>query len=262
MHIIGGELSRPTIVISVMENQKEIAQAFDEVVKNRRSVRHYDQDAPFDPDAVDRSLDRALLSPNSNNLQLWEFIRVRSDEMREKLSHACFSQPAAKTARELLIVLARPDLWESRNKKLIEHFESVFPDKEHPSAKGLFQYYEVEIPKLYQMGYGGFAGHWKKWKADQKGTGQPVSREVGPNDVRISAHRTAALAAQTFMLSIKAEGYDSCPMEGFDSKMVKGIFDIPPKAEINMIIGVGPGKDEGIYGPRLRLPKEEVVFER
>ena len=34
-------------------------------------------------------------------------------------------------------------------------------------------------------------------------------------------HKTCALAAQTFMLAMSNEGYDTCPMEGFDSRRVK-----------------------------------------
>ncbi|WP_411184356.1 nitroreductase family protein [Photobacterium rosenbergii] len=44
-----------------------------EIIHSRRSVRKYDQSAPFDHQAVTRSLELAILSPNSSNMQLWEF---------------------------------------------------------------------------------------------------------------------------------------------------------------------------------------------
>jgi nitroreductase len=62
------------------------------------------------------------------------------------------------------------------------------------------------------------------------------------------------------MLSIAAEGFESCPMEGFDSKRVKKLLNLPAGAEINMIISVGKGTQEGIWGPRNRVPYNEVVF--
>jgi nitroreductase len=74
-------------------------------------------------------------------------------------------------------------------------------------------------------------------------------------------HKSAALAAQTFMLSMTAEGYDTCPMEGFDSKRIKRFLGLPRGAEINMVVSCGPGRPEGIYGARLRVPEREVVFE-
>jgi nitroreductase len=79
--------------------------------------------------------------------------------------------------------------------------------------------------------------------------------------MRIVVHKSAALAAQTFMLSMKAEGYDSCPMEGFDSARVKKFLKLPSGAEICMIVSVGTAKPEGIYGKRVRIPKEQVIFE-
>ena len=72
-------------------------------------------------------------------------------------------------------------------------------------------------------------------------------------------HKSCALAAQTFMLSIAAEGFDSCPMEGFDAVRVKKALNLPKGAEINMIISVGKGTQEGVWGERFRLPYEEVV---
>jgi nitroreductase len=64
------------------------------------------------------------------------------------------------------------------------------------------------------------------------------------------------------MLSIAAEGLESCPMEGFDAVRVKKALNLPSGAEINMIIAVGKGTEEGVWGPRFRLPYEDVVFKR
>ena len=76
--------------------------------------------------------------------------------------------------------------------------------------------------------------------------------------MRIVAHKSAGLAAQNFMMSMAAIGYDTCPMEGSDTLRVKRIIDIPWQAEVNMIIGCGKRDDKGIYGPRFRVPFEEV----
>jgi nitroreductase len=51
-------------------------------------------------------------------------------------------------------------------------------------------------------------------------------------------------------------------MEGFDQIRVKKALNLPAGAEINMIIGVGKGTEQGVWGPRFRVPYEEVVFER
>jgi nitroreductase len=41
----------------------------------------------------------------------------------------------------------------------------------------------------------------------------------------IVAQKSAALAAQNFMISMAAVNYDTCPMEGFDSLRVKKILN-------------------------------------
>ena len=64
------------------------------------------------------------------------------------------------------------------------------------------------------------------------------------------------------MLSIAAADFDTCPMEGFDSKRMKKILNLPSKAEVNMIISCGKRLPEGVYGERFRIPIEQVVFER
>ena len=83
-------------------------------------------------------------------------------------------------------------------------------------------------------------------------------REVSSSDLRVIVHKSTALAAENFMISMAAKGMDTCPMEGFDSKLVKKILGLPKSAEISMIIGCGYRDNNGIYGPRFRVPFEEV----
>ena len=90
---------------------------------------------------------------------------------------------------------------------------------------------------------------------------RPIYRQARLSDMRIVAHKSAGLAAQNFMISMAAIGYDTCPMEGSDTLRVKQILNIPRSAEINMIIGCGIRNEKGIYGPRFRVPFNEVYHE-
>ena len=38
------------------------------------------------------------------------------------------------------------------------------------------------------------------------------------------------------MISMAALGYDTCPMEGFDSVRLKSLLKLPKSAEISMVI--------------------------
>lgn len=93
------------------------------------------------------------------------------------------------------------------------------------------------------------------------GCNKPFLKIRNHGDQRVMTHKSAALAAQTFMLSLATEGYYTCSMEGFDAYLVKKALKLPHLAEITMIIACGIGKPEGIYSARLRVPNEEVIFE-
>ena len=49
-------------------------------------MRKYDLTAEFDHQAVARALDLATLSPNSSNMQLWQFHRVINNDKRQQLA--------------------------------------------------------------------------------------------------------------------------------------------------------------------------------
>ena len=51
------------------------------------------------------------------------------------------------------------------------------------------------------------------------------------------------------------------PSPFFDENKMKTLLNLPKEAHISMTIAVGKGLQEGIYGPRFRIPFEEVVFE-
>lgn len=234
---------------------------FFEVVKARRSVRIFDQKEAFDHEVVQKCLETATLAPNSSNLQLWEFYRIpETSPLKDKLAKLCMGQKAATTARELVVIVARRDKWKSRAKANYDHIQERFKNAPAHKQKQALSYFGNLIPKLYsKYPLWSFA---KNMIALFVGFARPMVREVSETDVRISVHKSAALAAMTFMYAMKAEGYDTCPMEGFDSKRVKQLLNLPSGAEINMIIGCGKGLPEGIYGDRFRVPNGEVIFEK
>ncbi|MDP5139170.1 MAG: nitroreductase family protein [Spirosomaceae bacterium] len=79
-------------------------------------------------------------------------------------------------------------------------------------------------------------------------------------DLRVVTHKSTALAAQTFMLAMQNEGYATCPMEGFDEKVIKKLLKLPSEAEVTMIVACGKATPEGVYAPRTRVANEEVIF--
>lgn len=99
---------------------------FFEAVEARRSVRIFDQESEFDHSIVRKCLEAAILSPYSSNMQLYNFIRVpESSPLKDPIAKLCMGQKAATTARELVVVVTRRDLWKSRAKASFEYIKGA-----------------------------------------------------------------------------------------------------------------------------------------
>ena len=102
-----------------------LSESFNEIVLRRRSNRKYDSDVKVPAEVIKRSLERAILSPNSSNMQLWEFYWIRSEEMKKRFVDLCLGQSAAKTAQELVVFVTRQDLWKKRAKWNYENVKKI-----------------------------------------------------------------------------------------------------------------------------------------
>ena len=234
---------------------------FDEIVNYRRSVRHY-KNIPIDSDKVEHCIKLATLAPNSSNMQLWEFYHVTNPEILKKLAVACLGQQAATTAQQMVVFVTRQDLHRKRAKEMLS-LETQNVQKNSPSEKQAKRiktwnmYYGKVIPFLYSR-FLGILGVFRKIMVNLIGLFRAITYQVSENDVRVVVHKTCALAAQTFMLAMANEKYDTCPMEGFDSRKVKSILNLPFGAEINMVVSCGIREENGVWGDRMRVPFEEV----
>lgn len=85
-----------------------------EAINYRRSVRKFDPNKEIDSKIVKKCIENAVLAPTSSNLQLWEFFHITNKELLIKLSKTCFNQPAASTAKQIIVVVTRKDLWKKR----------------------------------------------------------------------------------------------------------------------------------------------------
>ena len=233
-----------------------------EAIEYRRSVRKY-LDIQLDEDKVKKCIKNATLAPNSSNMQLWEFYHVTDNETLKKLSKACFDQNAAKTATNMVVFVARRDKWRERAKYNLDFLEDMFDKQEKEGMdverrrKVSRRYYKKLMPTIY-TDFLGIVGYYKKILSFFIGLFRPIYREVLFSDLRVVTHKSVALAAENFMLSMAEIGYDTCPMEGSDTTRVKKILKLPSKAEITMIIGCGVRAENGVYTERFRVPFDDV----
>lgn len=231
--------------------------SFQSVLKARRSIRVYTGD-PI-PEAVMREvLKEATLAPSSSNLQTYELYWVRDPERKKQLAAACLSQPAATTAGELVVVVARSDLWQRNLRKLL----TIMTAGGKKLSASVQTYYGKLIPQIMQRGPLGLYDLLRRISFFLSGLRRPTVRTpISFADHRIFGHTQAALAAQTMMLSLTAHGYDSCPMGGFDAVRVKKILNLPARAEVAMVISSGTRKPEGLYSEQIRLDDTDLIKE-
>lgn len=241
--------TEPTVAINQVE--------FEKVIRSRRSVRVYTDD-PVPEDVMRKCLELALLAPSSSNLQPWELYWVRDREKKQQLVQFCLNQPAAATAQELIVCVARLDTWR-RNRNIMLDMLASWGDR---APKAMLEYYRKIVPLA--CGHGPFYmfGPIKKLLMTLMALRKPLPRgPASKSDMRVWAHKSTALACQNLMLALRAADFDSCPMEGMDATRIRKLLRLPRHAEVCMVISVGKRADNGVYGKQIRFDNSLFLFE-
>lgn len=248
-----------TLDLGYQESLKTVDyEQFKNILSNRRSIRVF-KDQLLPEDLVKNALHDGLLAPNSSNLQPWHFIWVRNDIIKKELAVNCFSQNGAKTASDLIVCVAKTNTWKENCKKMLSQFDK----SELETPKVVKDYYTKIAPAAYGLiGPFGILSPFKWLLLNTLGLFKVMAREpIWPGQLKTWAVKTTALACENIMLSLSAQGGDSLPMEGFDSKRVKKMFGLGRHDHIVMIIGCGYREDRGVYGPRMRFDSSEFIQE-
>jgi hypothetical protein len=234
---------------------------FENIVNNRRSNRKFDAQVEVPDEIIKKAIELAILAPNSSNMQLWEFHWIKDKSVQEKFHPICLNQSAAKTAKHLIVFVGRRDLWKSHADWNLNLVKEAIVDREPTKReKRGIDYYGILMPLVYRRDWFGFSTLIRRVICFIKGFSNPFMRINGNRDQNVIVQKSCALAAQNFMLAIGAQGYDTCPMEGFDPILARKALGLPKGAELNMIVAVGKGTPEGIHGERKRLPYNDTVI--
>ena len=189
-------------------------------IKERRSVKHYDNAHEMSEAEINALLELALLSPTSFNMQNWRFVVVTDPEKRAAIQAAAWNQAQVTEASITILLCANLNAHEDAGRYWVHAPQSV-QDMLVPM-----------IAPLYQN------------NAELR---------------RDEAMRSIGIAAQTLMLTAKSMGYDSCPMIGFDPEKVAEIIELPENHVIGMMLTVGKAlKDANVRSGQLLY--DEVVF--
>jgi nitroreductase len=239
---------------------KPLIEAFEQIVGRRHSNRVFDANIEVPDEIIENALEQATLSPNSSNMQLWEFHWIAAPALKAALAPLCLGQSAARTAKHLVVFVTRQGLWPARAKWNAELIKASLTGEPNKGQKMALDYYQRLMPLVYRNDFLGLSTLFRRTVCFFMGLRKPFMRLGGKAEQRIMVHKSCALAAQTFMLAIAAADFDTCPMEGFDAKRAKALLKLPADAEIGMIVAVGKGTAEGIYNPRNRVPLAQVII--
>lgn len=222
---------------------------FKKVVQSRRSVRKF-TDRPIPAEILDECLDLALLAPNSSNLQPWTFYVVQNPEKKQAIVKACLNQWAARTAAELIVCVARTDRINQMAKLNIKEFP-------FPEIPPLVKKYYTFIPLNYKTGYLNSLGNFKKvtYKVARTLNKQLPVTAFNPSDSKLWAAKTTALACENLVLALRAYGFDSCMMEGFDEPLVAKTLGLNTQEFPIMVIGAGERATDGVFFPQYRFDR-------
>lgn len=201
---------------------------FEDIIKNRRSIRTYDADVKISKEEMEAILTDAMRAPSSVNMQPWRFVVVESPEGKEKLRPLVrFNTQQNDTSAAMIVIFGDTNSFENGEKifsSAVEH--GLMPqDVKDKQMAALTPYYA--------------------------------------NSPREELERVSiidgSLVAMQLMLVARAYGYDTNPIGGFERKEVAEAFDMDTERYVPvMIVSIGKAKDAG-YGS-YRLSTEDTVF--
>ena len=232
-----------------------------DVLNFRRAVRYF-APTPISEEKVRECLRLATLAPSGFNMQLYEFYHITDKTLLEKLAQVCLGQLSATTAQQMVVFVTRQDKHRQHAEMILEFERGNIqrnspPERQAKRIKDKEMDYNKLMPFVYSRFFG-LLGLFRKAFGMVTSWFRPMMQQLSEGDIRVSVHKSCGLVAQTFMLAMAEEGYDTCPLEGYDSRRIKKLLHLPCGAEVNMVITCGLREQRGIWGERFRLPFEEV----
>lgn len=190
-------------------------------IESRRSVKQFDPSHRISEQEIESLLSLAMLSPTAFNIQHWRFVLVRDPALRRQIRQVAWDQAQVTDASLLIVLCADLNAWQKQPERYWRNTAQAARDFLLPAIQAYY-------------------------------AGKPQVQ-------RDEAMRSCGMAAQTLMLSAKAMGYDSCPMDGFDFDAAGQLINLPEDHVISMFVAIGKALQPALpRGGQLAL--HEVVI--
>lgn len=203
---------------------------FVDIVKGRRSVRHYDEDFKISQEELSEIIAEASFAPSSANMQSWRVVVVDTPEGKEKLKPLVrFNTLQNDTSSAMLLIFG--------DTKSYLYAEEIFntaveQGKMPPEVRNS----QLEtILSIYPT----------------------LSKEMKVEIAKIDS----SLFAMQLMLVARAHGYDTNPMAGFEADQLAKTFELDEERYTPvMILSIGKAKVAGYES--IRLSTDKISFWR
>lgn len=198
------------------------------LLKQRRSVRHFNPNAEISRAELEELVNAACRAPSSNNSQPWRIAAITKRTLREKLLPIAYNQRQVMDASAVLIIFADRAAYEAGNLARIHNGQY-----EH----GCFD--EGTRDFLIQAATQFYRSH------DEAALQKMRGLDIG-------------LMAMSLMLAAEVRGWQSVPMTGYFPDRLRCEFAIPGRYEDVMMLAIGKATRAG--HETLRRDAAEVLL--
>ncbi|GHH98887.1 nitroreductase family protein [Neobacillus kokaensis] len=198
---------------------------FNDVIRERHSVRKYDPAFKISRDEIEDILNDAILAPSSSNLQPWRFIVIDDQDTKKELRLIANNQEQVETSSAVIAVLGDKEMYKNVEKVYKSNYEDGHMDE--ATMKLMIE----NSNRLYSN---------------------------LPEDIRkiIAAFDTGLISMQ-LMLAAKAKGYDTVPMGGFNKQQFIEKFQVSDRYMPMLLIALG--KATAPAHKTTRIPLKDII---
>ena len=193
---------------------------FEKIVHERYATKLFDG-RKLPESKVNKLLELVRYAASSFNIQPWVVKIITDQKLKERLTPASMNQKQIESCSHLLVFCANKDIAGNidRLEKLMKKFDAST------------EYIEI------MRGF---------------------DRSLSDEQKLAWAQRQTYLALGNALNGAKALGFDSCPMEGFDSEAYAKILNLPSNLVPAALCPIGYAADKS--NQKLRFPKEEIFI--
>lgn len=200
---------------------------FESVVKSRRSASKFKQGIDISQKELEQIFSLVKFAPSAYNLQHANYVVVTDPLMKQKVYDASYKQYKIQSSSAVIVVLGDKEAYKDSSKINEGLFHLGFFSKQELDSE------VQQVTHFYEE------------------RGEPFKRD--------EAIRNASLSAMLFMLTAKEQGWDTCPMIGFEADKLIEALELEERFVPVMLITIGK-EDTSSQRPRgYRKPIGEFV---